>query len=205
MMSIITVDKVPIPIFGAEEINQAVFDTKSLQLEAAFASKGCTPVWSATKFTNLPANKNATNQSNEQKAAVKMNKTCCSILITSFSGNPSLHAMIQQTIEPGWVTGQAWIVKQAIDDYFGEIDEDKGAEAKKKALDEIQMGIGNDLLIIFNKLWQQYAIWSKDAKLWINDDEMRLQIKTKMPTKIYGDVIKIAQKSVQNGEERYNS
>ena len=30
--SIITVDKVPIPIFGEEEVKQAAFATKSLQL-----------------------------------------------------------------------------------------------------------------------------------------------------------------------------
>ena len=59
--------------------------------------------------------------------------------------------MTQQSIEPGWVTGQAWIIKQAIDNHFGEINEDKGTEAKKNALDEIQMGIGDDPLIIFNQ------------------------------------------------------
>ena len=64
--------------------------------------------------------------------------------------------MIQQSTGPGWATGRAWIIKEALNDYFGEIDEDWGRTAKKKALDEIQMGIGNDPPDMFDKLREQY-------------------------------------------------
>ena len=114
MMSIITVKEVPIPIFGKDEFNKLMYATKTLQLNASFASKGCAEFWQTTQPADLPATEAAAN-TNKEKAVVKMNRSCCSILITSFGNNPSLNAMIQQSTGPGWATGQAWMIKQALD------------------------------------------------------------------------------------------
>ena len=74
MTSIITVKGVPIPIFGKEEVNKVTYATKTLQLNAAFTSKGYAKVWQATKFANLPATKDVASQTDKQKATVKMNR-----------------------------------------------------------------------------------------------------------------------------------
>ena len=55
MTSIITVEKVPIPIFGKEEVDKITYTTKTLQLNAVFAAKGCAEVWQTTKFANWSA------------------------------------------------------------------------------------------------------------------------------------------------------
>ena len=122
-----------------------------------------------------------------------MNRSCCSILITSVGSNPSLNAMIQQSTDAGWAIGRAWLIKKALDDYFGEIDDDTGAEAKKNALDDIQMGIEDDPQLMFDQLWQQFSCWSDNPKLRMNDYEMRLNIKTKVPGDLYSGVIKSAE------------
>ena len=92
-----------------------------------------------------------------------------------------------------WPSGRAWIIKQALNDHFGEIDNDRGAEAKKKALNKIQMCIRDNPAVMFNKLWGQYSIYCQHPKLNIDDNEIWLEIKTKVPTKIYGDAILIAE------------
>ena len=53
-MSFITVEKVPIPVFGPEEVDREEYATRSLTLDAIFASKGFTDFWKTTKHADLP-------------------------------------------------------------------------------------------------------------------------------------------------------
>ena len=55
------------------------------------------------------------------------------------------------------------------------------------------MGIGDDPNKIINKLWEQYAVHCCSSKLKIDNDKMRLEIKTKVPKEVYGDAISIAE------------
>ena len=52
MSLIVTVDKIPIPIFGKEEVDKVEYCTKALVLESAFSAKDCAKVWKTTKHCN---------------------------------------------------------------------------------------------------------------------------------------------------------
>ena len=54
------------------------------------------------------------------------------------------------------------------------------------------MGIGDDPQPMVNQLWQQFACWSDSPTLQMNDDEMRLNIKTKVPGDLYSGAIRTA-------------
>ena len=91
MSSIVAVDKLPIPIFGKEEADKIEYCTKALVLKAMFSVKNCSKVWKTTKHGNLPATQADVELSiatDKQKAAVKMNRDCCGILVISFVNNP---------------------------------------------------------------------------------------------------------------------
>lgn len=55
------------------------------------------------------------------------------------------------------------------------------------------MGIGDDPNIMFNKLWELYAVYCCDPKFKIKDDKMQLEVKTKVPKEVYSDEIAIAE------------
>ena len=97
MSLILAVDKLPIPIFGKEEVDKVEYCTKALALEAAFSAMSCAKVQKTTKHGNLPdieAAANISTATDKEKAANKMNRDSCGVLVTSFFINPSLNAMI---------------------------------------------------------------------------------------------------------------
>lgn len=98
----------------------AVWDKIRWQLIAACLYKNYLEAFDENKMVNLPDNKESSAGINtDKKKAVNMNQACMSILMTSFTNNPSALSCAVETVDPpNWTFDQSPLTIKAVNNMF---------------------------------------------------------------------------------------